>query len=152
MKAILKIERSLDRLEKDFNSQLNALGNSSNDFHDALIELTSKYPEHKDLLQFIVHINDKLEMNHNIFSDVMTDTFLEMIKVKKELIEKIKDDEEQKPSKQNGFINKIISSGNWLKDVKFTLASIAIIAITAGVIITPDTFLVILKAIAKILP
>jgi hypothetical protein len=154
MKDIIRIERTLDKLEHDFNTQLSALGNNTNDFHNALIDLTAKYPEHKDLLQFIVHINDKLEMNHNIFSEVITDTFTEMLKLKKDLIIKLKEDKESSDGSAgpNGFLKKIISSANWLKDAKLMFASIAVIAITAGVIISPDTFLVILKAIAKIIP
>ena len=153
MKDIQRIEKSLEKLEQDFNSQLSALGNDTNDFHNALIELTAKYPEHKDLLQFIVHINDKLELNHNIFSEVITDTFMEMLKLKKQLIVKLIEDKSEKPEpKSKGFLKKIVASANWFKDAKIMFASIAVIAITAGVIISPDTFLLILKAIAKILP
>jgi hypothetical protein len=157
MKDIIRIEKSLYKLEQDFNKQLNALGNDTNDFHDALIDLTSKYPEHKDLLQFIVHINDKLEMKQNIFLDVMTDTFIDIINIKKELILKYKDDKEcilkaeaLKNPPRNKYLSWFFNFVGWLKDAKIFFISLSVVAVVIGLILSPETFLTILKVIAGI--
>jgi uncharacterized coiled-coil DUF342 family protein len=58
MHKLTEIENSLIKLHDDFNKQIQALGNNPQEFHKVLIELSTKYPDHKELLQFIVFIND----------------------------------------------------------------------------------------------
>jgi len=154
MKELIKIDQSLQKLQNDFNSQLEVLGSDTKEFHNALIELSSKYPDHKELLQFIVFINDKLEINQNLFGEIVSDSFNEMIRLKKELIcdimakhEPLKDtqkDEGTLWSKTKGFIGSF-------KNAKIILTAMAVIALAAAVIIAPAMFLKIITALAKLL-
>lgn len=89
MKDLKEIESSLDQLYSDFNHQLEALGSDSKEFHKSLIELSSKYPDHKELLQFIVFINDKIETKQSMFSDIVVDSFNELVRTKKFLVRKM---------------------------------------------------------------
>ena len=155
MKDLKKIEASLELLHSDFNKQLAALSRDSKEFHTALIELSFKYPDHKELLQFIVFINDKLETNHTIFSDIVTESFNELVRVKKEMVTKIIEDKEvvvvesTKPKK--AFLARVLGHANIFKDIKLGLISLAVILLAIAVLVAPGMFLEVLKALAKLL-
>ena len=89
MQDLENIESSLINLQKDLNNQLSAMSNDSGEFHNILIELISKYPNHKDIIQFTVGINDRIETNQSIFSDIVISTINEMIEVKHEMLRKM---------------------------------------------------------------
>ena len=161
MKDLNKIEISLNKLHAEFNSQLNTLGDNPKAFHTALIELSTKYPEHKELLQFIVHINDKLETNHTLFSDVIIDSFNELIQIKKDMlqklveimetIEEIEQKEGQiKDDKTSGTLKKILKIPANIKDIKILAFYLAIIAVILGAVFIPGKVTAILNAIAKL--
>lgn len=152
MKDLREIESSLERLQLDFNKQLEALGSDSKEFHNSLIELSSKYPDHKELLQFIVFINDKIETKQSIFSDIIVESFNELVRTKKLLVKKMIADNN---IPQLGPVIKEPFYAKWkitnIKDVKLILVSVAIIFITAGVVFTPETFISVLTAMSKVL-
>jgi len=149
MKELKKIEESLDNLHKEFNSQIQELSKDTVEFHNAVIELSSKYPEHKDLLQFIVHINDRLETNQSIFSDIIIDSFNELVKSKKVLVRKLLDDVDEAPEEKSLF-KTMISVATNMRDIKVVTFYIAVIIAIGGAVFAPDVSLEILKAIAKI--
>lgn len=152
MKELIKIDKSLELLYKDFNSQLEVLGSDTKEFHNALIDLSAKYPDHKELLQFIVFINDKLETNQTLFTEIVVDSFNELIKSKKVLVQQlIEDKENEKINTGFGFWAKIKTSSGIMKNIKIILTSLAIILIAAGVLISPEMFIEVLKSIVKIL-
>jgi len=155
MKELLKIDKSLEKLQIDFNSQIEALGNDTKEFHNAIIELSSKYPDHKELLQFIVFINDKLEINQNLFSEVVSDSFNELIKVKKQLVQKLIEEKECEDLKQmvepDGVWAHTKSVLGTFKNAKIILTAIAVIALAAGALLAPDMFIAIIKELAKLL-
>jgi len=152
MKGLEKIDQSLENLQRDFNSQIEVLGSDNKEFHTALINLSAKYPDHVELLQFIVFINDRLEINQHLFSEVVCDSLNELITLKKDLVcdiiafHKLHDDIEI-PSLWERTKNFISS----FKNAKIILTTIAIIAIASAVIIAPAMFLKVLTALAKIL-
>ena len=77
-----RIDNSLEKLQDDFNKQLDAIEDDTHSFHRAMIELSAKNPEHKEIVQFIVLVNDKLETKHKNHSEVMVDSLNEMINVR----------------------------------------------------------------------
>ena len=95
MERLQELNESLIELKKDFNTQINAIESNKVEFDDVLIELSAKYPEHRELLSFIVHVNDKLETNQTIFVDIVSDTLNEIIKNKNILIKKIISDKQK---------------------------------------------------------
>ncbi|MCK5537866.1 MAG: hypothetical protein KAI79_13655 [Bacteroidales bacterium] len=149
MEELKNIETSLTELHKDFNKQLEALGNDSTEFHNALIDLSSKYPDHKELIQFIVFINDKIETNQTLFQDVVVESFNELIKVKKTLVNKMIQEKEVKINTEM-LSDKILKYLVTMKDMKLVMISIAIIFLTIGVILIPDVFVGILNKLASI--
>jgi len=152
MKELKKIDQSLMKLQQDFNTQLESLGSDTNEFHNALIELSAKYPNHKELLQFIVFINDKLEINQNIFHEIVCDSLNQLIRLKKDLVcdiidihsKGIKQEENTLWGKTKSFIGSF-------KNIKMILTALAVISLAAAVIIAPAMFLKIIAALAKIL-
>lgn len=146
MEDLVKIEVSLERLHADFNKQLEALGGNSKEFHNAIIELSSKYPDHKELLQFIVFINDKLETNQLMFTEIVVESFNEMISVKKTLVHKMIT---EKGAKKKSVLSKVKQTVT-LKDAKMVLILISISLISFGVIVAPDTFIAVLKAMGNL--
>jgi len=152
MKDLEKIDKSLEQLSKDFNSQLEALGSNTNDFHNAMIDLTAKYPQHKDLLRFMVFINDKLETHQLMFTDIVVESFNELIKTKKDLVQKIMDEKGTRAkSSEDSLWSKVKNMTGAMKNVKVILTTIAVILLSAAAIMAPDMFITIIKELAKLL-
>jgi HD superfamily phosphohydrolase YqeK len=129
MKKLTEINKSLEKLHKDFNKQLNELGNNSHEFHNALISLSTKYPEHKELLEFIVYINDKLETNQTLFTEIVTESFNDLVNVKKTLIEEIINSKEQ--IKKSGCLRQENKIESFFKNLNITdIKSLGYIIIT----------------------
>lgn len=148
MTDLQKIDNSLEKLQNDFNRQLDAVEEDTHTFHKAMIELSAKNPEHKELVQFIVFVNDKLETKHKTHAEVMIDSFNEMINVKRNLIHSLTKEEE---AEDMGFFRKIFNSTKIFADLKITLLSLAAIAIAIVILISPDVVLTVLKAIAELI-
>ncbi len=135
MEDYRKIEKNIEKLINDFNKQVSHIEDNK-DFHSSIIELSAKYPEHKELLEFIVLINDKLETRQSLFSDMVSDSFLDMMRIKKEIVIKLIDKES---SDKERIINKI--KGISFKDYKFIAILLAVIVLGLGIILAPDTML-----------
>ena len=146
MKNLEEIEKNLNNLERDFHNQLDILGSDTKEFHNALIELTAKYPDHKELLQFIVFINDKLERNQTLYFDVISEAFTDSVKIKKEMIKEIMKTKEPYivDSKKSFF------SGITFKDTKVALISLAVISLGIWAMTSPDTLMAIIQKIGTI--
>ena len=138
-----KIEISLIKLKRDFNIQLSALSSDSKEFHNSIIELSYKYPNHKELLQFIVHVNDKLEAHQSLFSDIVADTFNDMLEVKADMVGKmiqiqkkaIKDKE-----KSDSFFKRVksnIINAHLKTIIGYIVAAVIVIALVIGAITNP---------------
>jgi hypothetical protein len=149
MKNLEKIEESLDNLHRDFNLQINELSNDANEFHNNIIDLTAKYPEHKEILQFMVYINDKLEINHKLFSEIVTDHLNGQVEIKKDLLNKIKDGKEIK--KGEGLWSDIYDTIGSLKDAKIVMLYIIIIMFVVGAIFAPTESLKVLEFVINII-
>lgn len=148
MQKLIEVAASLVKLEADFNNQLSAIEDDTQTFHAAMIELTANNPENKELVQFIVFVNDKLETKHQTHSEVMIEAFNEMISVKKRLIYVLR---EFKDKDEQGFFQKIFTTTKLFTDVKITVIGIAAIAIAMGIMISPDVVLDVVKALATLI-
>ena len=157
LKNLMKIEASLEKLQNDFNSQLSVLQSDTKEFHNSIIDLSAKYPEHKELLQFIVFINDKLETNQKLFEEIITDSFNCLIENKRSLIAEVILNKEENClkvgdcKKDRGFFGKVKDYTIGLKDAKLLTTSLAVIAVVAGALIAPDILMNVIGAIAGLL-
>ena len=152
MKELKKIETSLEALYKDFNLQLEAIGSDKNEFHIALIKMAKKYPDHDELIQFITFINDKLETNQQIFSGVVVESFNELLKTKRILVQKLIDEKEKQEEKEieGGFLKRTFKTATNIKDIKVIMMYLTILIALGGAAFAPDASLEILKAMSKL--
>jgi len=148
MKKLSEVDGSLLKLRADFNKQLSAIEDDTHSFHTAMIDLSAKNPEYKELIQFIVFVNDKLETKHKTHSEVMIEAFNELIDVKRSLIHAITDVKEKE---EQGFFKKIFNSTKIFADIKMTVIGVAAIAIAIVIMISPDIVLTVLKALAELI-
>lgn len=81
-----EIDKSLDELKKHFHEQMNTFESDLNEFHHQVITLSAKYPENKELLEFIVFINDRIETSHTNMREIVTESLNEFIDLKKKHI------------------------------------------------------------------
>lgn len=139
MDQLEKIDRTLDALNKEFNQQIQASQDKKdvNMFHNDIIKLTSKYPEHAELLEFIVLVNDRLETKHSIFSDIIIDSFNVLVQNKKSLIDHMK--------YQNSFMGRI--KNFTFKDIKIIGIIGAIITVSIVGITNPELITTIIELI-----
>ena len=149
MKDLKRLDEALDRLHTDFNTQLNAIQSDSKEFHTSIVDLVAKYPEHKEIINFTIFVNDKLETNQRIFSDVVTESFNEIIKNKRMLVQAIIDSHKDLENK-SGF-KKTLESLSSLADFKMIFISIAVIVLVIGVLIVPSQLVEVLQTVIKII-
>lgn len=152
MKNIDKLQEDLEKIKNEFNQQISALETDQKDFHNSLIALSAKYPEHLEMLQFIVFINDKLETNQSLFIDIVGDTFNSTIENKQEFIEVFEEIYfgENSPRQEEGFLNKMKRYLTYIRDSKILITAIAIIAIIIGTIMAPDVMVNIVSLLIKL--
>jgi len=82
-------DEALTTILENFDVQMEQLGITDNTFHNSLIDIMSKYPDSKELIQFIVAINDKLETKNELVKDVLSETLREIIITKQHSMKKI---------------------------------------------------------------
>jgi len=156
--SLLEIESNLAQLKTEFTNQIAAMETDRDSFHKAMIDLTAKYPEHKELVQFIVLVNDKLETKQENYSEIVSASFTELINVKINLVKAIKHknsmelDKNKKNSKEKvGFFKKIYTNTKFFGDIKITLLSVAAILIAILIFISPDILMTVIKLIGELI-
>ena len=147
---LTEIDTSLEKLKDDFNKQMAAISDEKNRFHNTIIDLTAKYPEHKDLIQFTVLVNDNLETRQEHYSDLITTSFNESILAKKKLIKAIQPKNYNK-KKPLGFWKNLITDSKMFGDLKLVLMSTAVILFIILIFLKPGIVVTVLKSIASLL-
>lgn len=140
MNSFDNIAKSLEKLQYDFNNQISVLGKDPKEFHNALIDLSSKYPEHKEMLQFIVSVNDKLETNQTILFDIVIESFNEMINLKKDFLNALSEKHSIVP-----WYKKID-----FKDLKFISAGVVITVLILTELISPGTVFTVFSSVKEV--
>lgn len=146
-----EIESSLEELSKELDIQISQYELDNNEFHNNLIELISKYPEYKELIHFIVSVNDRLVTTQILSRDVFYEAIKGIILQKRILIKMLHKEYEEKNKPKESKIAKILEL---LKANKMTLIAIAVsVSITllmTGVFIKPVETLETIKAVKGI--
>ena len=94
---IENIRKNLDDLEKELLKIINSQDSES--ISEKIIHLMSEYPEQKELLKFIIFLNDKINNAHSNTVDAMYSIVSNLISQKKELLTIIDHLEEKKANK-----------------------------------------------------
>ena len=134
MQKLREIEESLKQLHIDFNEQVVTLSNDTKEFHNSLIDLVSKYPEHKELIQFIVFVNDKLETNQHMFGEVIVEAFNDLVDSKRALVREVIHTKthlkEQERTCSSKLWNKLKTA-----DVKIVVMGLVISIVSIGIMV-----------------
>ena len=96
-----KIKNLLNEIEKIENRLIDNINNmdNNNELNDKLIELISKYPEQKELVKFIVFINDNLTNSQIKARDIVIDSLSSILEQKRNLLKIMEELHIKKPSK-----------------------------------------------------
>jgi TPP-dependent trihydroxycyclohexane-1,2-dione (THcHDO) dehydratase len=151
LEDLKEIEHSLELLSKDLDAQISVHSLDNDAFHERLINLTSKYPENKELIQFIVTINDKLVTSQVISRDIFYETIKGIIVQKRFLIKRIIKYIELRYQPKESTISKIFE---YIKNNKTTLiiigVSVAFTLLMIGVFVVPSETIETLKLLKGI--
>lgn len=86
---MIDFEEDLTNIIIDLDRQLEILNTDENTFHNSIIEIIGNNPNSKELVQFIVSINDKIETKNDILKDVLSDSLKTLILKKIEIFKQI---------------------------------------------------------------
>ena len=81
---IKELKEELEKLEERIIDAINKI--DTNEPNDKLIELISLYPEQKDIIKFIVDVNDNFLRNHLKSREIIIDALSALIEHKKRLL------------------------------------------------------------------
>ena len=142
LEELKDIEQKLEQLSKELDTQLSATSLESDKFHENLINLLSKFPDDKELIQFIVFINDRLVTNHEISRDILYETLRGLILQKQYLVRRLIKEHENiiQKRKEEPIISKLIE---FVKTNKTTIiivaSSVSVTLLVVALFIIPDT-------------
>jgi hypothetical protein len=110
--ALDDLDKSIKELKKDFLNQMKEVHSSgTNNFHKRLIDLISKNPEDKEILEFIVLVNDKIETKIDNYFEIINYIMLDSLKIKSNIISFLKNLELEEINKikniETTFVNNI---------------------------------------------
>jgi len=147
MERYIHLEKKLEEIQKHLDGQIQILDSlDDGKFHNTLIDIIHAFPESKELIQFIVSINDKSETKNEIFKDVIYKTVRDLVEVKQqavfELMKELKSQQKQKePSKS------IVDSIQEMITPKILLIAVAAIAAVIALFIIPDQLIALVKIV-----
>lgn len=122
-KELFDIHMRLYDTHQTFLRQMSALDEDIGSLHKEILSIAINNPENKEILEFIVFINDRLETRHTQFEDILKEVIIDMLTTKKDDINihnKIVKHMEELEPKPNIF-KKLLSKVNTLSDVKTLL-------------------------------
>jgi len=153
-----EFEEELKKIIDDLDKQLEALSDDNETFHHSIIDIISNNPKSKEIIQFIVAINDKIETKHDNLKEVLRDSLKSLthakIKIFREIskeIEKLnteidEDDERSMGKMKHRMYNSfIIMKGNIKNNKKTYMFILLGILLLLSFLIFPDKFILVLQ-------
>lgn len=121
-----EIADALEKLSRDIDVQLAASSSDANQFHENLINLLADFPNDKELIQFVVYINDRLETNQTISKDIFMDSLKGIIKQKLILVKRLIKEQEIELDKLNNKNNKLQKIFQFVSENKLTIIIVSL--------------------------
>lgn len=147
-KELNELYQKLEDLKNEFNTQMNGVEVDINEFHKLLISLSKKYPDHSELLEFIVFINDKLETNQTQYKQIISEVVNKLIVYKQIMVSNYENNQINKvetkcdvhntDENKESFLQSLMSNLPVLKELKWTAAIVLIAFILISSIISPN--------------
>ena len=157
----LDFEEELETIIKDLDKQLSVLNTDNNTFHKAIIEIIAKNPKSKELVQFIVEINDRMETKNGVLKEIISESLNELVKKKikifKEIIKELERLDKYHLTETNfsKFKDKIYSGilviqTHVSSNKKTYLWLLLGILVFSSILIMPDKILAVLQLLIKL--
>ena len=147
MERYISLEKKLEEIQIHLDNQIQILDSlDDGKFHNTLIDIIHAFPESKELIQFIVSINDKSETKNEIFKDVIYKTVRDLVSVKQQAVfEIMKELKEQKKQKEQ--TKSFVDNVKEMITPKIILMTIAAIAALVALFIIPDQLITLVKIV-----
>lgn len=114
------VHTKLGETQQNFIRQISALDDEMESLHKQILSIGINNPEQKEMLEFIVFINDRLETRQTQFEEILKDVITEILSNKKHVIninKKIIKRMESLEPKPNIFM-RMLSKIQTISDVK----------------------------------
>jgi len=144
IKDLERLDLELREIKNNLNNQLNASSTSIKEFHQNLIQLSSKYPEQKEILEFIVFINDRIETNRTDTKEIIVDSLNQLISIKSQIVRKMIESNVKENSKKGRLLESF-------DDVKVVFIFIVSLGLIIAFVVSPDSFVDSIKYITTAL-
>jgi len=160
MYNIEDFEEELKNVMNDLDKQLEALSSDNENFHHSIIDIISNSPKSKEIIQFIVAINDKLETKQDNLKEILRDSLKSLVYVKIKIFREINKEIEKlntEVKKQSNFEKVKFKASNvftelknnFLKNIKTYLFVTLGILFLVAFLVFPDKLIVLLKLYLK---
>lgn len=98
---------TLNEIQENLSQHVDDLESQRVNFNNRLLELMSNYPQLKDIIQFILEVNDNLDNKQKQYFNQNYEAITKLISLKKKLIKQLETDHEAKSilKKLNVFVS-----------------------------------------------
>ena len=132
----------LNEIQENLSQHVDDLESQRVNFNNRLLELMSNYPQLKDIIQFILEVNDNLDNKQKQYFNQNYEAITKLISLKKKLIKQLETDHEAK-----GILKKI----NVFVSSKYAIILILITIFCISLWFQPDQTIQLIKELKGVI-
>lgn len=132
----------LNEIQENLSQHVDDLELQRVNFNNRLLELMSNYPQLKDIIQFILEVNDNLDNKQKQYFNQNYEAITKLISLKKKLIKQLETDHEAK-----GILKKL----NMLASSKYAIILILITIFCISLWFQPDQTIQLIKELKGVI-
>lgn len=133
---------TLNEIQENLSQHVDDLESQRVNFNNRLLELMSNYPQLKDIIQFILEVNDNLDNKQKQYFNQNYEAITKLISLKKKLIKQLETDHEAK-----GILKKL----NVFVSSKYAIILILITIFCISLWFQPDQTIQLIKELKGII-
>mgnify|MGYP000996193185 FL=1 len=133
---------TLNEIQENLSQHVDDLESQRVNFNNRLLELMSNYPQLKDIIQFILEVNDNLDNKQKQYFNQNYEAITKLITLKKKLIKQLETDHEAK-----GILKKL----NVFVTSKYAIILILITIFCISLWFQPDQTIQLIKELKGII-
>nr|DAU90682.1 MAG TPA: hypothetical protein [Caudoviricetes sp.] len=133
---------TLNEIQENLSQHVDDLESQRVNFNNRLLELMSNYPQLKDIIQFILEVNDNLDNKQKQYFNQNYEAITKLITLKKKLIKQLETDHEAK-----GILKKL----NVFVSSKYAIILILITIFCISLWFQPDQTIQLIKELKGII-
>lgn len=132
----------LNEIQENLSQHVDDLESQRVNFNNRLLELMSNYPQLKDIIQFILEVNDNLDNKQKQYFNQNYEAITKLISLKKKLIKQLETDHEAK-----GILKKL----NMFVSSKYAIILILITIFCISLWFQPDQTIQLIKELKGVI-